>query len=141
MNTADLLLEELQFRNNWLIVLVPIALMAIDFITGTLNAWSKGEIKSYKMRQGLTKKAGEIAILVLGETFRYALTLPVTIMTGIAVYVIIMELISILENIDKMGVPIPKFVKNAISNANDDMLNTDLTDEQIKKIEEILTHR
>lgn len=38
-------------------------MMAIDFVTGTACAWSKHNFKSAKMRRGLAKKIGEIAIL------------------------------------------------------------------------------
>jgi hypothetical protein len=36
-----------------------------------------------------------------------------------------MELVSIFENLDKMGVPIPKFVKKALRNASYKLENED----------------
>ena len=34
-----------------------------------------------------------------------------------------MEIMSILENADALGIPIPKFVKDVINNANDQLQN------------------
>ena len=64
-------LNNFKFRNELWILILPVSLMAIDFITGLLYAWSTNTFKSKKMRSGLTKKVGEIAILVIGE-LRYA---------------------------------------------------------------------
>ena len=38
-------------------------------------------------------------------------------MIGIKIYIVIMELISLSENLDKMGVPLPKPLKKALRNA------------------------
>lgn len=51
--------------------------------------------------------------------------IPKYIVYGFAVYVVIMELISICENLDKMGVPIPKFIKTALRNAEYKIQNED----------------
>jgi phage-related holin len=80
------------------------------------------------MRTGLSKKVGEISILVLGEVFTAALSLPSYFIQGIAIYIIIMELMSIFENLDKMGVPVPKGVKKAINNTADTVNNGDIQD-------------
>ena len=95
--------------------MIPGILMAIDILTGSLNAWAKRDFKSYKMRQGLVKKCGEVTILGIGELFTIGMILPTYIMSGVSFYIIFMELISICENLQKMGVPIPKFIKMALS--------------------------
>ena len=66
------------------------------------------------MREGLVKKCGEITILAIGQLFTVGLVLPTYIMSGISFYIIFMELISICENLQKMGVPVPKFIKKAL---------------------------
>ena len=110
-------LENLRFANELWIFLVPAILMALDVITGSINAWAKKDFKSYKMRTGLVKKCGEITILVVGTLFKFAFGLPWYIVGGVAFYIIFMELISICENLDQMGVPIPKFISKALSEA------------------------
>lgn len=102
---------------NYKLILLPFILMVIDFLTGITHAWATGHLKSYKMREGLNRKVGEIAILLLGYVFTWAISAPRYIMIGITIYIIIMELVSLSENLDKMGVPLPKPLKNALRNA------------------------
>ena len=108
-------LESVKFVNEVWVFMIPGILMAIDILTGSLNAWAKRDFKSYKMRQGLVKKCGEVTILGIGELFTIGMILPTYIMSGVSFYIIFMELISICENLQKMGVPIPKFIKKALS--------------------------
>jgi len=109
------ILESVKFVNEVWVFVIPGILMAIDILTGSLNAWAKRDFKSFKMRQGLVKKCGEVTILGIGELFTIGMILPTYIMSGISFYIIFMELISICENLQKMGVPIPKFIKKALS--------------------------
>ena len=97
--------------------------MGIDFITGTVNAWIKGEIDSSKMRKGLGKKIGEITAILIGEMFVMAFNLSDFLVDAISLYIIIMELISICENLEKLGVPIPKFIKKALAITNEKIQN------------------
>lgn len=113
------LIEQFQFTNSFWMVLLPVAMMAIDIVTGFINAWVKGEIKSSILRKGIAKKSGELVIILLGELFVIGMNLSVGICAGISIYIIIMELISIFENLDKLGVPIPKFVSKALHDTAD----------------------
>lgn len=108
------ILDKVKFANEIWVFIIPGVLMAIDILTGSLNAWAKSNFKSFKMREGLVKKCGEITILAIGQLFTIGLVLPTYIMSGVSFYIIFMELISICENLQKMGVPIPKFIKKAL---------------------------
>ena len=108
------ILDKVKFANEIWVFIIPGVLMAVDILTGSLNAWAKSNFKSFKMREGLVKKCGEITILAIGQLFTIGLVLPTYIMSGISFYIIFMELISICENLQKMGVPIPKFIKKAL---------------------------
>ena len=128
--------ESLHFTHEYWSVLLPCIMIAIDFITGLIYAWSSRTFESKKMRTGLTKKVGEISIIVIGEVFSFAFGLPRYIMVGISLYIVLMELMSVFENLDKMGVPIPKFIKDVVNNTTESILNADA--ETIKdKAEEI----
>lgn len=116
-------LKSFEFTNAVWVLAIPLALMGLDVLTGYLNAWVKGEIKSHRMREGLVKKFGEITILVIGKLFEYGIKLPTYVMNLVSFYVIIMELVSITENLVKLGVPIPKFFTKGLGKLNDD-LNT-----------------
>lgn len=119
------MLQMFQSTNNYRVLIVPFALMVFDFITGISHAWATGHLKSYRMRKGLNKKVGEITMIIIGCLFNWALNVPKYVIYGIVLYVIIMELISICENLDKMGVPIPKFIKKALRNAEYKIQNDD----------------
>lgn len=112
-NFTDIL-DKVKFANEIWVFIIPGVLMAVDILTGSLNAWAKSNFKSFKMREGLVKKCGEITILAIGQLFTIGLVLPTYIMSGVSFYIIFMELISICENLQKMGVPIPKFIKKAL---------------------------
>lgn len=117
--------EQFHFRNELWVLFIPLGLMAIDVLTGVIKAWAHNDFKSAIMRAGLAKKAGEIMILVVGELISYGLILPDAIMNGISFYIIFMEIMSILENLDELGIPIPKFVRDVINNVDDKLQHGD----------------
>lgn len=116
-------ISQFQFRNELWVLFIPLGLMAIDVLSGIIKAWSKNDFKSTIMRSGLAKKAGEIVILIVGELISFGLNIPDVVMDCISFYIIFMEVMSILENVDELGVPIPKFVKDVINNTNDQLQN------------------
>lgn len=119
METIKELLDNFHFTNELWAVMIPIILMGIDILTGIINAWIKKELKSSKLREGLAKKFGEISVIVIGEIFVIGFGLSNFLADGISLYLIIMELISVCENLEKIGVPIPKFIKNALAQTNE----------------------
>lgn len=129
-------LSNFKFTNELWILILPVSLMGIDFLTGLLYAWSTSTFKSEKMRSGLTKKVGEIAILVIGELFSYGMRIPPVIMASISAYIIFMEFMSIMENLKKMGVPIPGFISKVL-NTVDLALKEEEVTEALKKMAEI----
>ena len=129
-------LENFRFRNEFWILILPVSLMAIDILTGLLYAWSTETFKSKKMRSGLSKKVGEIAILVIGELFSYGMRIPPLIMAGISAYIIFMEFMSIMENLKKLGVPIPGFIAKILNTVDLALKEEDIT-EALKKVAEL----
>lgn len=117
MNTLTDILNDLKFSSDFWIVMLPSILMTFDIATGFINAWAKNEIKSSVMRQGLARKFGELTVIAIGQLFFYGLGLPKYCVGFISFYIILMELVSIAENLDKLGVPIPKFIKKVLNNA------------------------
>ena len=118
-------IEQFHFRNELWVLFIPLGLMAIDVLTGIIKAWAHNDFKSAIMRAGLAKKAGEIMILVVGELISYGMLLPDSIMNGISFYIIFMEIMSIMENLDELGIPIPKFVRDVINNVDDKLQHGD----------------
>ena len=112
-------IQNLHFTKDFWVVVVPCILMAVDIATGFVNAWAKHSIKSAIMRQGLARKFGELVIIGMAQLFFYSLGLPKAMVSGVSFYIGIMELISICENLNKLGVPIPEFIKKALHDAQD----------------------
>ena len=123
MQELKTLIEEFHYSNDLWIVMVPVILMSLDIFTGVINAWIKNEIKSSKLREGLGKKFGELSVILIGELFVIAFSLPILVASGFSFYIVIMELISICENLEKLGVPIPKFIRKALAEANENIQN------------------
>lgn len=134
---ADYILSNISFAGEEWKFAVPFALMVIDFLTGVIHAWATGHLKSFKMREGLQKKFAEICILVIGVLFEHGLGLPHYVLSGFSVYIIFMEMVSICENLKKMGVPIPSFIDKAFSSVNK-LQTGDLTEDDLKKLADLL---
>lgn len=123
MDVMNIDFSDVQFTNAYWVLFLPCALMALDVLTGVTHAWMTGHLKSYRMREGLGRKAGELTILVMGALFTAAISLPPYIMGFFSLYIVVMELVSICENLKKLGIPIPKFVDRALGNIENKIQN------------------
>ena len=117
--------SQFHFRNELWVLFIPLGLMAIDILTGVIKAWAQNDFKSAIMRAGLAKKAEEMLILVAGELISFGLMLPDAVMNGVSFYIIFMEVMSILENVDELGIPVPGFVKKVINNVDEQLKDGD----------------
>lgn len=123
------IIKTLHFASIVWLLFLPTAMMGIDIITGLLGAWVAKDFQSTKMRAGLAKKAGELMIILIGILFTYGMELPDYILNFAALYIIIMELMSIVENLDKLGAPLPKVIKDVINN-----VGTAVRDDEMKDL-------
>lgn len=108
-------LMELHFTNIVWCILVPLVLMILDIITGYYNAWKNNDVSSSKMRDGLGKKCAELCYIVVGFLFKFAFGTN-SIMYFIVLYVCYMELVSLAENCDKLGIKLPDNISNKLNN-------------------------
>lgn len=130
------IIKQLHFASRIWIIALPALFMALDICTGLVYAWESGTFKSSKMREGLGKKFGELTYIVIGIAVTVAMTLPEYLIVGIATYILFMEFLSIVENCDKLGAPIPGFIRKALAQANESLQNDDLST-IIEKVEDI----
>lgn len=131
------ILNEIHFVSLLWLLLIPVAMMGIDIITGLINAWATNSFESAKMRAGLAKKCGEMVVILIGMMFTYGMSLPEYILKGVSAYIIFMELMSVMENLDKLGVPIPKFISKVLNNVDDALQNSEDVEEIKKELEEL----
>lgn len=114
------------YFNVLMIPLVVLAIvMVIDYVTGMAGAAYSGKLSSRVGVLGILKKAGYLALVAVGMVADYligsallkiGIDLQINYCFGmiITVWLIINELISILENLGELDVPLPGFLVNII---------------------------
>jgi len=114
------------------ILAIPIVLLVVcnivDYATGILASKFRGQqISSYKGIRGITKKIAMWLLVVVGAIFDILLEYSVVqfgfgypfnfvIAAIVAIWIVVNELISILENLKDMEAPIPAFLWNLTEN-------------------------
>lgn len=118
---------------SWLgILAVPVFLLVgcnlIDYFTGLFAAKYRTEsINSYKGIRGIIKKVCMWLLIVVGavvdsllnygaEYMKLGITIPFLVATIVAVWLIVNEIISILENMVDIGVDLPPFLMPLVKN-------------------------
>lgn len=109
-------LQQIHFTAPYWEFALPCIAAGSDIITGWIQASINGTWDSTKMRKGLYRKLGEIMVVVLAWVVGVAVALPFDVASAAAVYIVVMESISILENLDQAGVNIP-FLKKLLRKA------------------------
>lgn len=129
------ILESLNFTNLVWQILTPLAFMLADIITGIIQAVINKNLDSQKMREGLLRKLGLILIIILGFIIRYAFNIPI-ISKAIVIYILLMESLSILENLKKAGIDFGKFGELLKVKEDEPTVNLVLKDNENKVEEE-----
>jgi toxin secretion/phage lysis holin len=118
-------LRDITFTHRYWVLLLPLVLMAADIVTGWIQATINGTWDSTKMRKGLYRKSGELLIIVLAYVISIAIKLPFDAASFIGGYVIIMELISVCENLNQAGLPVPAWIVKRLGKVAKDMTEDD----------------
>ena len=116
----NLILEDFEIKNVIWFIALPLILCVLDVITGYLNAWIENDIQSKKMREGLGKKVGELVYCSVALLINLIFSLP-SISYFITGYICFMEIMSLAENCDKLGVPMPNVLKKKVNNLKDEI--------------------
>lgn len=119
-------LPKMKFISEFVFYLVPLIFMLCDVVSGLAKAYVQKNIISHKMRSGIIKKCGEMMIIVLTAVVVYSVQWPHQIIAIVSLYMILMEIISIMENLDGIGVPIPKWIEKTINNVAEDINDGDV---------------
>lgn len=90
---------------EWSIVILVVAFICLDVVTGLLKAVYEKNLESECIRKGLIHKLGEIIAVVVAFLIEYSQTVilsinfDIPIVKGVCIYIILMEILSVLENI------------------------------------------
>lgn len=112
-----------------IMLLVWVALMALDYLSGTLAARQNGTWKSSMAREGIGHKAGMVLIVVVCMLADFVLLLavdnlpsdvlnihwPMVITPMVTVWYILTEIGSIIENAMEMGAKVPAWLPKLLN--------------------------
>lgn len=99
-----------------------------DIISGVIQAVINKNLDSQKMREGLLRKILLIVVIILSFIFQYAFNIPV-ISKVVCIYLIVMEIISIMENLKKAGIDLGKLGELLKIKTEDETINVNIKEE------------
>ena len=115
--------EEIHYSHDCWIFLLPLVLIASDVVSGWIQATINSTWDSTKMRKGLFRKGGEMLVVVIAWIVGIAVPMDINIAVFFSAYIVLMELVSVIENLDLAGIPMPvwiiKRLKKTMQNLTD----------------------
>lgn len=99
------LINTLNFSSITWQIATPLIFSLCDVLTGFIQAIINNEVQSKVMREGLLHKS--LIIIIVFLSFVASLTFDISFISkAVCVYVILMETMSIVENLSKAGIKI-----------------------------------
>ncbi|KUL99305.1 holin [Fusobacterium nucleatum subsp. nucleatum] len=92
---------------------VLFALMFLDYLTGLIVGYKMKNLNSQRAFKGLRKKL-LVLVILCGASLMHKLVPDLAFRTLVGMFYCATELLSIVENVAKVGVPIPKKLKKAL---------------------------
>ena len=112
------LINQLKFQNELWIYVTPLIMMLCDIVTGYIQALINKNVVSSKMRVGLLHKILNTLIIFIAKIFSLAFGHDYFVY-GVSMYIVVMELISIFENLEKAGIKID-YLKKIFQNKKEE---------------------
>lgn len=107
MENLQYFIEHLNFANTFWQIGTTLFFMLGDIISGVVSAIILHNLDSQKMREGLLRKVLLILIVLLAFVVGGAFKITF-VSKAVCIYIIVMETISILENVKKAGIDLGK---------------------------------
>ena len=107
MENLQYFIEHLNFANTFWQIGTTLFFMLGDIISGVVSAVITKDIDSQKMREGLLRKVLLILIVLLAFVVGGAFKITF-VSKAVCIYIIVMETVSILENVKKAGIDLGK---------------------------------
>jgi toxin secretion/phage lysis holin len=106
--------------------------VGLDYITGVLSAWYKKELSSRVGWWGLARKSLTFVFVIIAHQLDIVAGNSNDFMRdAMLMFIIGTEGISILENMGKLGLPVPKFITSALFKLRGEEDNQDESKEKI----------
>ena len=104
--------------------IIVVVILILEMLSGVLAAIKNKELDSTKFREGLLSKSGYFVQIALVFLVSIMISMPYLLYADL-LWIACSEGVSVLENLSRMGVPIPEFVKNVLGktkqNTEDEM--------------------
>lgn len=107
MENLQYFIENLNFANTFWQIGTTLFFMLGDIISGVVSAVILKNLDSQKMREGLLRKVLLILIVLLAFVVGGAFKITF-VSKAVCIYIIVMETVSILENVKKAGIDLGK---------------------------------
>lgn len=127
------LIKNLNFSSVMWQIATPLIFSISDIITGYIQALINKNVDSQKMRVGLLHKVLILIIIVLSFTIQFAFNIKY-VASFVCIYVTLMEIVSILENLKKANIELGK-LSEILKNKNDET-----TSESVNKLIDTLNN-
>lgn len=126
------ILEALDFTNIFWQGGATLIFMVADIITGFMQAIINKDVDSQKMREGIMRKGLLILVIILSFVAQYAFNIPY-VSKVVCLYIIFMEVISILENVKKAGIDLGKLGELLKIKSDNTEVDVNIKNEEVKK--------
>ena len=123
-------LSHLTYSHVYWIFLLPLIGAGADIITGWIQATINGTWDSTKMRKGLYRKGGELLVVIIAFIAEEAVPALASyrLATWISFYIVVMEAVSVLENLNQAGVNFPKVLLKKLGKVKEELDGDDEDD-------------
>ena len=123
-------LSNFSYSHIYWIFLLPLIGAGADIVTGWIQATINGTWDSTKMRKGLYRKGGELLVVIIAFVAEAAIPVVAEykVATWISLYIVIMEAVSVLENLDQAGVAFPKRILKKLGKVKEELDGDDEDD-------------
>ena len=127
-------------------IIVLAVVMLLDYGTGIAKAWVAGSLSSKIGIIGIFKKLGYLVVVAVGMIIDWVIQMGITQLhidvtldflfaMLVIIWLILNEMISILENVAEIGAPVPKWLTKIITKLKDkaeEKAGEEKTDEEAK---------
>lgn len=123
-------ISALTYSHIYWIFLMPLIGAGADIVTGWIQATINGTWDSTKMRKGLYRKGGELLVVIIAFIAEEAVPALASyrLATWISFYIVVMEAVSVLENLNQAGVNFPKVLLKKLGKVKEELDGDDEDD-------------
>lgn len=97
-----------------LLIHILLVFVIIDWLTGWAAAWINGELRSRVGYYGIARKVAIFLLVAVSHFIDMALGGLQYFQNAVIFFYLANELLSIIENVGRMGVPIPQVLRGAV---------------------------